>query len=81
MSEPLTGAPEEVLPEGPYEFDRTERGLGLLRRRDFRRTFLAIVTSELGGAFHYIALMWTALTAGGPVGLISLVHRGGHATG
>jgi hypothetical protein len=61
MAEP---APE--LPPQP------ERALTLLRRRDFRRTFLAIVTSELGDAFQYIALMWFALEAGGPLGVLAV---------
>ena len=68
----MTGAPEEALPEQPYPLEDADRALALLRRRDFRRTFLAIVTSELGAAFHYIALMWTALTAGGPLGVIAV---------
>src|SRR5581483_6867250 len=41
----------------------------LLRRPDFRRVFLAVAISELGDAFHYIALMWLALTTGGPLGV------------
>lgn len=49
-----------------------ERALALLRRRDFRRTYLAIAISELGNAFQYIALMWFALEAGGPVGVIAV---------
>jgi len=72
VSDPVTGVPEEALPEQPYELERVEGALALLRRRDFRRTFLAITTSELGGAFHYIALMWTALTTGGPLGVIAV---------
>ena len=49
-----------------------ERALALLRRRDFRRTYLAIAASELGNAFQYIALMWFALEAGGPLGVIAV---------
>jgi hypothetical protein len=41
----------------------------LLRRLDFRRVFFATAISELGDAFHYIALMWLALTTGGPLGV------------
>ena len=49
-----------------------ESARGLLGRRDFRRTFLAIAISELGDAFQYIALMWFALEAGGPLGVIAV---------
>lgn len=49
-----------------------ERALGLLRRPAFRRFFLAITISELGDAFQYIALMWFALEAGGPLGVIAV---------
>lgn len=68
----MTGAPEEALPEQPYELDGPEQAVALLRRRDFRLAFLAVNTAEVGGAFHYIALMWTALTAGGPIGVIAV---------
>ncbi len=44
----------------------------LLRRAGFRRVYLAVVTSELGDAFQYIALMWAALLAGGPLGVIAV---------
>jgi MFS family permease len=44
----------------------------LLARRDFRRLFLAVVISELGDAFHYIALMWIALVTGGPLGVVGV---------
>ena len=44
----------------------------MLRRRDFRRTFVAVMTSELGDAFQYIALMWIALETGGPLGVIAV---------
>ena len=30
------------------------------------------MTSELGDAFQYIALMWAALIAGGPLGVIAV---------
>jgi len=46
--------------------------LGLLRRPDFRRLYIAVAVSELGDAFHYIALMWFALTAGGPLGVMAV---------
>jgi hypothetical protein len=34
--------------------------------------YAAVCVSELGDAFHYIALMWTALLAGGPLGVIAV---------
>src|SRR4029450_9273682 len=46
-----------------------ERAAALLRRRDFRRVYLAVAVSELGDAFQYIALMWFALEAGGAPGV------------
>lgn len=48
------------------------RALDLLRRPDFRRLYLAISISELGDAFHYIALMWFALIEGGPLGVMAV---------
>lgn len=44
--------------------------LALLRRRDFRRLYIAVAVSELGDAFQYIALMWIALIRGGPIGVM-----------
>jgi hypothetical protein len=44
----------------------------LLRAHDFRRVYLAITASELGDSLHYIALMWFALAAGGPLGVIAV---------
>lgn len=50
-----------------------ERALALLRsRRDFRRVYLAIAASELGDSFQYVALMWFALVAGGPLGVLAV---------
>ena len=46
--------------------------LALLRRPDFRRLYLAVGASELGSSLHYIALMWFALEAGGPLGVIAV---------
>jgi hypothetical protein len=48
----------------------SERSSSLLRRHDFRRVYGAIAISELGDAFQYIALMWFALQAGGPLGVL-----------
>ncbi|HEY3050556.1 MAG TPA: MFS transporter [Gaiellaceae bacterium] len=69
MTEPATTTPEELLPR---ETERPERASALLRRRDFRRTYAAVGVSELGDAFQYIALMWFALVAGGPLGVIAV---------
>jgi MFS transporter, DHA3 family, macrolide efflux protein len=49
-----------------------ERALRLLRRRDFRRTYAAVVISELGDSFHYVALMWFALATAGPLGVVAV---------
>ena len=46
--------------------------LALLRRADFRNLYLAVSASELGDSLHYIALMWFALDAGGPLGVIAV---------
>ena len=46
--------------------------LVLLRRRDFRRLYLAVAVSELGDAFQYIAIMWFALLKGGPIGVVAV---------
>jgi MFS transporter, DHA3 family, macrolide efflux protein len=70
MADPLSAAPAEALPHGD-ELPR-ERALALLGRRDFRLTYGAIATSELGDAFQYIALMWFALESGGPLGVLAV---------
>jgi hypothetical protein len=68
MADPVTAVPEELRsPELPRE-----GALELLRRPDFRRLYLAVCASELGDAFHYIALMWFALVAGGPLGVLAV---------
>jgi hypothetical protein len=46
--------------------------LGLFRRRDFRRVYLAVAASELGDAFQYLALMWFALVSAGPLGVLAV---------
>jgi hypothetical protein len=64
MADPVTAVPEEAREPAvpPSRVTIT----ALLRRSGFRRVYLAVVTSELGDAFQYIALMWAALLAGGP---------------
>ena len=69
MSDPATATPEELLPR---ETGAPEPASALFRRRDFRRTYAAVAISELGDAFQYIALMWFALVAGGPLGVIAV---------
>jgi MFS family permease len=68
MSDPIFDQPRELeVPVAP-----PRRALGLLRRPDFRRLYLAVAASELGDSLHYIALMWFALEAGGPLGVIAV---------
>ena len=69
MADPVTAAPEESL---ALETPPAAGALALLRRPGFRRVYLAVATSELGDAFQYIALMWAALLAGGPLGVIAV---------
>jgi hypothetical protein len=68
VSDPVFDQPREFAPAA----DRPTRALGLLRRHDFRRLYLAVGASELGDSLHYIALMWFALDAGGPLGVIAV---------
>jgi len=70
MPDPVTAVPEELRPAPDPE--PTERALALLRRPDFGRAFAATAVSELGDAFQYIALMWFALRAGGPLGVVAV---------
>jgi hypothetical protein len=70
MADSVTGRPEELIVVEP---PARETALELLRgRRDFRRLYLAVAASELGDALHYIALMWVALEAGGPLGVMAV---------
>ncbi len=69
MSDPVLDTPRE-LETGPAE--RSSRAWQLLRRPDFRRLYLAVVASELGDSLHYIALMWFAFDAGGPLGVVAV---------
>ena len=68
LADVLTAEPEESLPHAYRE--PSKGALHLLRRRDFRLTYAAIATSELGYAFQYIALMWFALEVAGPAGVL-----------
>jgi MFS-type transporter involved in bile tolerance (Atg22 family) len=69
VADPATTEPEELL---PHEAGLPVGALALFRRRDFRRAYLAVAISELGEAFQYIALMWFALVAAGPLGVIAV---------
>jgi MFS family permease len=62
VSEETVGAPE-IAPQG---------ALKLLKRSGFRQLWFAVAASELGDAFNYIALMWFALEAGGPLGVLAV---------
>ena len=67
MSRAATDPPE---PGHDHHALPPPRALELLRLPEFRRLFLAVATSRLGDAFHYVALMWVALVAGGPLGVL-----------
>src|SRR4051812_49622228 len=69
MSDPVLDVPRELEEPTPPP---PRRALRLLRRPDFRNLFLAVSASELGDSLHYIALMWFALEAGGPLGVIAV---------
>ena len=70
MSDPVLDVPREL--EAPPPPPRRAASRQLLRRHDFRRLYLAVVASELGDSLHYIALMWFALDAGGPLGVVAV---------
>jgi hypothetical protein len=69
VADPLTAEPEEAVVDATVP---SERAIHLLRRRDFRRTYFAVVISELGDAFQYVALMWFALVTAGPLGILAV---------
>lgn len=69
MSDPVLDVPRELEPAiGPPP----ARALHLLRRPDFRRLYVAVAASELGDSVHYIALMWFAFDAAGPLGVVAV---------
>ena len=68
MADPIFDHPREL--EAAAAPPR--RALALLRRSDFRRLYLAVAASELGDSLHYIALMWFAFDAGGPLGVVAV---------
>ena len=69
MADPVTALPEEAI---ALEALPPVGALALLRRPGIRRVYLAVATSELRDSFQYIALMWAALLAGGPLGVIAV---------
>jgi MFS family permease len=69
MGDPVFDVPREVELTEPV---RRPRALPLLRRRDFRRLYIAVSVSELGDALNYIALMWLALEHGGALGVVAV---------
>jgi MFS transporter, DHA3 family, macrolide efflux protein len=68
VSDPAYDIPRELESAPPV----SGGALALLRRADFRNLYLAVAASELGDALHYIALMWFALDAGGPLGVVAV---------
>jgi MFS family permease len=69
VSDPIFDQPRELEVPAPAP---PAGALTLLRRPDFRRLYAAVAASELGDSLHYIALMWFALDAGGPLGVIAV---------
>jgi MFS family permease len=68
VSDPVFDVPRELEPSP----QPATGALALLRRPDFRRLYIAVSASELGDSLHYIALMWFALDAGGPLGVVAV---------
>jgi hypothetical protein len=69
VSDPVLDVPRE-LETAPHVERRAAHDL--LRRHDFRRLYFAVAASELGDSLHYIALMWFAFDAGGPLGVVAV---------
>jgi MFS family permease len=69
MADPVSGAPEEARVDA---LPPPRGAFALLRRRAFRRVYVAVSASELGDALQYIALMWFAFEAGGPLGVLAV---------
>jgi MFS family permease len=71
MSDPVLDVERELETAASPPPPR-RRALHLLARPDFRNLYLAVSASELGDALHYIALMWFALDAAGPLGVVAV---------
>jgi MFS family permease len=69
MADPVTNVPEEARVDAVAP---ARSAFALLRRRDFRRVYVAVSASELGDSLQYIALMWFAFEAGGPLGVLAV---------
>ena len=69
MADPVTNAPEESRVDAVTP---PRSAFALLSRPDFRRVYVAVSASELGDALQYIALMWFAFEAGGPLGVLAV---------
>jgi MFS transporter, DHA3 family, macrolide efflux protein len=69
MADPVTNVPEEARVDAVTP---PRSAFALLRRRDFRRVYVAVSASELGDALQYIALMWFAFEAAGPLGVLAV---------
>jgi MFS family permease len=44
----------------------------LLARPDFRRAYLANAVSQVGDSFQFVAVVWLAILAGGPLGVVAV---------
>ena len=69
MADPVTNVPEEARVDATPP---PRSAFALLRRHDFRRVYAAVSASELGDALQYIALMWFAFEAGGPLAVLAV---------
>ena len=69
MADPVTNAPEESRVDAVTP---PRSAFALRSRPDFRRVYVAVSASELGDALQYIALMWFAFEAGGPLGVLAV---------
>jgi hypothetical protein len=58
-----------LLPSGGKSFAADVSSV-LFSQPDFRRAYLANAVSQLGNAFQFVALMWFAVVAAGPFGII-----------
>jgi MFS family permease len=56
----------------PIRSDNPIRPASLLAQRDFRRAYAAGAVSQVGDSFQFVALMWFAVSTGGPLGVIAV---------
>ncbi|MBA2296903.1 MAG: MFS transporter [Actinobacteria bacterium] len=50
----------------------SDSAFSLLERPDFRRVFLPGAVSKVGDAFQFVGLLWLAVAAGGPLGVLEV---------